>query len=628
MHSIRTETKVRLQSTGDNTALCLLMVRFTKLMERTLKLYVHDDNGSLNPFLSKAYNDKFYKASNLSSKMYAIATLPYGFTYQFNYINIVGSNKSFYHISSKNPSNTTGGFASRANDDSYYWSVENIIKWMKTFGNHNFDLTMMASAEKNQSWGNYMENTKFLPSDVLSYHNVALGGSPIISSNDEEWTRDALLGRLNYTFNSKYIITFAIRRDGYSAFGQANPRAFFPTSALAWKISDEGFYNIKPINSLKLRLSYGANGNSAIGAYDALANMGTGKYILADQNGIASTSTALTMSRLSNSSLQWEKTTAYNLGLDFGLFNDRITGSLDAYYSQTTNLLINRTLPKITGFSSVASNMGQIDNKGLELSLNSNNISIDKKFSWRTNFNTSINRNKIVHLYGVTDENGNEIDDVAGKLFIGRGLDEIWDYIPNGIWQIEDKNLAYSFGGYLPGEYRMIDKNGDGKYTEVVAGDWRKGDKDFVGYSKPRFQWNLINNLTFFDQFTVSITAYGFHGYKGSYLQQAGNERTSTFDLPYWTEENRSNKWMRTNMLASNSRPMSNYINMDFIRISDISAGYTVPGKITKLFKVENLNIAASIKNVFLITKWPGWDPENISGPVPRYFNLSLNVKL
>lgn len=595
---------------------------------KTLKLYVHDDNGSANPFLSMTYNDRYNKFSNLSMNMYATVFLPLGFTYQFNYINIIGSGRTYDHTSSKNPSNTSGGYASRLNNNTYYWSVENMIKWNKTFGKHNFDVTLMANAEKDQSWVDKMENSKFVPSDGLGYHAMALGGNPIISSTDAVWTRDALLGRLNYTFNSKYFLTVALRRDGYSAFGQDNPYAYFPTSAVAWKISEEGFFNIEPINFLKLRMSYGANGNSAIDPYDALASMGTEKYLLANPNGTAYSITALTMSRLSNRELQWEKTTAYNFGLDFGLFKDRITGSLDAYFSKTTNLLINRSLPRVTGFSSVSSNMGQVNNHGFEIIVNSNNMYIDKKFSWNTNFNAYLNRNKIVHLYGDKDANGNEVDDVTNKWFIGHGLDAIWDYIPDGVWQVEDTDLAYSYGGYLPGEYRMIDKNKDGQYTEVVSGDWRLGDKDFIGYSKPRFQWNMVNNFTLFEQFTFSFTVYGFHGYKGGYLQQAGNERTSTYDLPYWTEENRSNKWMRTQVLSANSRPMSHYFNLDFVRISDISVGYTVPNRITQLFKVENLNIVASVKNAFLFTGWPGWDPENTGGPVPRYFNLSINVKL
>lgn len=594
----------------------------------TLKLFVHDDNGSTNPFLSGKYNERFNKLSNLSMKMYALVTLPFGFSYQFNYINIIDSGRDYNHTSSKNPSNATDGYASRANSDSYYWSVENMIKWTKTFGKHNFDVTLMANAEKNQLWDNQMENTQFLPSDVLGYHAISLGGNPIITSNDAVWTRNALLGRVNYTFNSKYLLTFSIRRDGYSAFGQNNPYALFPTSAIAWKISDESFYHLKPLNSLKLRLSYGANGNSAIGAYDALANMNINKYLLGDPSGNAYSVTALTMSKLSNAELKWEKTVAYNLGVDFGLFNDRIVGSLDAYYSKTTNLLIDRALPKITGFSSISSNIGQVDNKGLEINLTSNNMYIDKKFSWQTNFNAFFNRNKIVHLYGDKDDNGKEINDVANKWFIGHGLDEIWDYIPDGIWQNEDKDLAYSYGGYLPGERRMVDRNKDGQYTEVISGDWRAGDKDFIGFKKPRFQWNMVNNFTLLDQFTFSFSVYGSHGHKGNFLEQAGNERLSTFDIPYWTEGNRSNKWMRTQMLSSNSRPMSNYVSLGFVRVSDISLGYTIPNRITKLFMVENLSVMASVKNAFLLTKWPGWDPENITGPVPRCFNLSINIKL
>ena len=177
-------------------------------------------------------------------------------------------------------------------------------------------------------------------------------------------------------------------------------------------------------------------------------------------------------------------------------------------------------------------------------------------------------------------------------------------------------------------------KNKDGRYSEVISGDWHQGDKDFIGYNKPRFQWTMSNYFTMFEQFSFSFSVYGFHGYKASYILQVGNEGPpNTLDLPYWTEENRSNKYKGLVMNGSTPRPMSNYFNLDFVRVSDISLGYTIPSRITQHFKVENLNIVASVRNAFMFTKWPAWDPEvtreNGSGqPVPRYFNLSINIKL
>lgn len=183
--------------------------------------------------------------------------------------------------------------------------------------------------------------------------------NPVISSNDEVDTRDALLARLNYIYKDRYYVTAAVRRDGYSAFGQNNPHATFPTMALGWRISDESFFKAKWVDNLKLRLSWGANGNSAIGRYDAMATMGNIKILQAGSSGAYYTKSGLTINRLANYNLQWEKTTATNFGVDFNLLGNRLNGTIEYYLSKTTNLLLDRQLPSIVGDKSVASNMGQ-----------------------------------------------------------------------------------------------------------------------------------------------------------------------------------------------------------------------------------------------------------------------------
>lgn len=596
----------------------------------TLKYAPHDDPIVINPLINRAYNSNYNQYNDLNSKIYALVTLPFGITYQFNAINNFAGNRTYTHTSASYPGNATNGSASRRNIDSWLWNIENIVKWNKSFGVHNFDLTLLANAEKHQYFSNLQSNTQFSPSDVLGYHNMGAGGVPVVSSNDYVRTRDALLGRLNYTFNGKYFLTTSIRRDGYSAFGQDNPHALFPSFALAWRLSDESFFNLNAVDQLKFRVSWGANGNSAIGEYDALAALSGGKHLYANENGAAYTVSRLIIDRMGNTGLQWEKTTAYNAGVDFSLFKYRLNGSIESYLSKTTNLLVDRSLPNVTGYDKIASNLGQVNNSGIEVTLNSINMDIPGILNWQTAANASLNKNRIVHLYGdmvdVYDSDGNKIgtkesDDYTNRWFIGHAIEAIWDYAPNGIWQIEDAELASKAGGFLPGEYRMVDVNGDGIYTELA-------DKKFLGYSTPQFRWNMMNDFTLFQKISVSFSVYGQHGWKKNYAEKFGNERESDYVIPYWTEENRSANWARMSNRDGDPKPQSNYINMGFVRLSDITVGYQVPNYFMDMFHLQSLKIYGSIQNVAVWSDWPGWDPENIDGPSPRYFNFGVSIKL
>ena len=596
----------------------------------TLRYFPYGDPTATNPLIDRTYIDRYNKFHDLNTKIYAIVTLPFGVNYQLNLVNNFTSNRYYNHVPSQHPGNVTTGEATRRNTDTYLWNVENIVKWNKTFDRHAFDLTLLANAEKYQFFRNEQKNTRFSPSDILGYHNMAAGSVPIVSSDDRVWTRDALLARLNYTFNGKYLVTGSIRRDGYSAFGQDNPHALFPSVALAWRISDENFFQVAPVDNLKIRASWGANGNSAIGEYDALAALSGNKHLFASEAGSAYTLSRLEIDRMANANLQWEKTNAFNAGLDFSLFHYRLNGTLEGYLSKTTDLLVNRSLPNVTGYSEISANLGQVDNSGIEIYLNSNNMEIPRRFTWQSSATASLNRNKIVKLYGdmvdVFDSNGNvtgtkESDDYANNWFIGQSIDVIWDYKPFGVWQMEDAELANSYGGFLPGEYRMVDVNNDGLFTEL-------DDKQFLGFSKPQFRWNITNDFTLFDHISASFSFYGHHGWKGNFIQKAGAERSNYYDIPYWTPENRSNKWARMTNRDADPKPQSNYISKGFVRLSDLSLGYTFPGSVTDRMHLKLLKVYVSAQNVAMWTKWPGWDPENVDAPVPRYFNLGINIRL
>lgn len=383
-----------------------------------------------NFWLEMRFHDRFIKYNTLNSKIYGTLTLPFGFSFTSEFIPRFNWNRDYESWSSGHQLWAAyGGQASRQNTTIFEWQVNNMLKWNKTFNVHAFDVTLVQNAEQYQYWRDYMYRQRFLPSDVLGYHRMQSATENIeISSDDQVSTGDALLARLNYTLMSKYNLTASFRRDGYSAFGQSNPRASFWSAAGGWTISEENFFKVPWIDILKLRLSYGTNGNRGVGIYDALSNLNIGKYVLFT-NGTAGYVSQLYTSRMANSGLKWERTSAYNTGLDFSIFKGRLRGNIEAYYKITRDLLIPRQLPNITGYSSVFSNMGQVDNKGFEIALNSVNIG-KKDFTWSTDFSLSFNRNKIIHLYGdyVTDPVTGvkkEADDIANRWFIGHAVDQI-----------------------------------------------------------------------------------------------------------------------------------------------------------------------------------------------------------
>ena len=591
-----------------------------------LKWYPHDDSGvEKNPFLLYEKRDKFNVIQNLFANMYADVKLPFGFSYKVSFINRYDWEKNYYYDPATIPSgNKTNGFAQRINHSLYEWQVDNIISWKKTFGVHDFYATFLYNAEKKQTWKDTAENIDFSPSGALGFHQLKVGSAPTITNEDTYATGTALMGRLNYTLLNRYLLTLSIRRDGYSAFGVNNPYATFPSSAFAWNLSEEPFFHINWIDNLKLRVSYGLNGNRDIGIYDALAQLGTSKY-LTDGTLISGIYT----NTMANSNLKWEKTKALNLGFDFSILGNILTGTVDYYNMKTNDLLLKRSLPALIGYANVMSNMGELQNRGFEMTLNSYNIQ-NKDFNWSSTFTFSFNRNKIKHLYGemidVLDENGNvigqkEADDITNKWFIGQSIDRIWDYRFDGIYQLGEEENAATFGK-APGDTKLYDKNGDGVSTQE--------DKIFQGYTKPRFRLGLRNDFTVFKNFQISCfirADLGHYGTNGMLMHTSQVEdRVNAYAMPYWTPENPTNKYTRLNTV--NNPGFTIYESRGFVRLQDLSVAYNIPEEITKNLKIGRCKVYLSGRNLITLTKWSGWDPESGNTPMPKTFTFGIDVTL
>ena len=587
-----------------------------------------------NPLLEMEYTDRLQNTKTLFSVLYLKGDLPFGISYQVNYTPSYSFNKYFNANSSLNPDfMQLGGDATRTNTETFNWQIDNIIRWNKTFKDiHRFDVTLLANAEKYQSWSNKINNQGFLPNDLLSYHNIGSGINAVVSSNDEYSTGDALMARLNYTLAKKYLLTLSVRRDGYSAFGQKNPRATFPAVALGWVFSDERFSkSLEWLNYAKLRFSYGINGNRDIGRYQAISDLTTGKYLYSTTSGSAFQVSQLYVHRMSNTGLKWEKTSAYNAGLDFTILNNRLDGSINVYKKLTSDLLVLRSLPNVTGFENVMDNLGEVENKGFELNLNSKNIDLPN-FSWRSTFNFSLNRNKIVHLYGpinVFDKNGNitgqtEPDDVSNGWFIGRDIGSIWDLKVLGVWQVNEQAEAAKYG-VRPGDFKLEDVNNDGIYTDA--------DRQFLGFSTPRFQWTLRNEFTIYKNFDFSFMLYSNWGQMGVFNWAKNGsdylfpDKSNSYKLPYWTPENPINDFAANN--SSNGAAVYNvYRKTSLIRLHNVALAYNFPKNLAQKVHMQNLKIYFNLTNAaFFAPDWNFWDPEN-QGPTPRYFTFGFNLSL
>lgn len=590
----------------------------------------------------------------LNSIFTAKVKLPYNITYSFNASPRYQWFYDRYFMSADLPdSNPVSRGVNREQTKRFDWSLNNTIAWDYTFADkHHVNLTLVQEAEERRSWKDRIESRNILPSDALGFHNTQNGTKEdsSFSTTDTHQTADALLGRLFYSYDDRYMLTTSVRRDGYSAFGQNNPYATFPSVALGWTFTNEKFFPQNTILSTgKLRISWGKNGNRSLeDPYVSLANLSSGLgatmgYITS--NGNMEEVKYLMVDRLANPNLRWEKTSSWNLGLDFGLLNDRITGSIEYYSMDTNDMIMSQRLPGFTGFSSIITNLGEVANKGFELSVRSRNMKL-KDFEWYTTFNISYNKNKIKHLYyeyeNILDANGKiigtkEADDTTNGWFIGKDIKTIWNYRVIGIWQADEYEEALKYG-QRPGDPKVKNNpdndiyNADGTLASVVYND---DDKEFLGQTSPPVHWQLRNDFTLWKNLDVSFNIYAYLGHKslsGNYLNQDNGGSLVTynynvFEKGYWTPENPTNKYGRLNAQGpAGITGVQKLYNRSFIRLENISVGYTLPKEWLRKFDVEKVKIYGTVRNVAVWKKdWEYGDPET-AGLATRVFSLGLNI--
>ncbi len=513
--------------------------------------------------------------------------------------------------------------------------LDNILTYDHRFGKHQITATAVATRDNLRS-----EDLNATGSDFAANGNTSLGIYGLSKAtvqkvilNNVERSNVGYLARLNYSYDDKYYFTSSFRRDGASVFGAEKRYANFAAAGAAWRISEESFLkDFKPLNDLKLKFAWGQNGNQGLSPYSTLSQVfnsssGDARYEFSDAQG--KVNYGLVQTSLGNPSLGWEKTTAINIGFESAWLNNRLFVDLDLYSSKTTDQIFVRTIPIMTGFTTQLASLGEVDNKGIELSIRSENIR-SRNFTWSSTVTFWKNSNKLKHLYG-EDKNGDGIedDDIANSYFIGKSLGAIYGFKQIGIVQTGD--AAYiALTGAAPGAPKYADLHEDGKIDA--------NDRTVLGYTKENFRLSLANTVTYKD-FQLYVMVAGIFGGDGYYLKSnnaafmtsgTGLFNSNTIAKPYWTTTNPSDTYPSA-YFSGDSRFLG-LQSQAFVRVQDVNLSYNIKAPLLTKNHINGARIFFAAKNLATITKWVGGDPEkgttvqSNTFPVPSSYSLGLNV--
>ena len=556
-----------------------------------------------NPFLTYYVDDKdrnqYYFAN-----IYSDLDIPFikGLNYRINFGN--NYRTSQHYFSSRYGAGLTGE-AYKENQDYYDYTFDNILTYTKRFGRHDITATALYGAIERKYNRTFAQGTGF-DRLSLSYNNIQSANIRNITTNAYSEALEYQMARVNYKYDEKYMLTATLRRDGFSGFAENNKSALFPSVGLGWVISQENFMaNVNAVNLLKFRATYGSIGNQTP-RYTSLSQVGTNSaYVFGDGGG---TAFGQQVNTLSNPDLKWEKTQGMNFGLDFALLNNRLSGNLEYYDNDTRDLLFAVTIPNVTGFSQIQSNVGKVHNTGFEAGLTYQIIK-SKDFTWSATYNFWTNKNKIVTLTGV-DANGDGIEDdlVSSGLFIGKSIATIFDYQHGPIYQLNETRLP----GFQEGSLSVVDQNKDAVINA--------GDRTFIGRREEAYRMSLFNNLSY-KGFNLSFFINSVQGGKDGYL--ANNVRLYFRDdnnirnndltaVDYWSPRNPNAKYPRIISGSRSTVEPAMWESRSFIRLQDVSLGYNLPARILGKIKAQSVNFYISAKNLATWTDWDGWDPETL----------------
>ena len=581
-----------------------------------------------NPILNSETVDQVKKIDQWIANGALTFQLAKGLTFKTSgsYNTAFRRDDTFYKAESANAIRGSGPYGSSKTTRTLRWTNSNVLTYSKTFDKkHATNFTLGHEYTYYLTESLYGESKEF-PLDDLGVDNLGLGAVPSsVTSSKSDSRRLSFFARAFYNYDQKYMITATVRADASTVFSEQNKWGFFPSFAAAWNIANEPFLkDVQWVNTLKLRAGWGTVGNDRISNYLSLDLYNPLKYGVGGKQV-----TVLQPSQLSNKDLKWEGSTTTNLGLDLGFFDSRLNVTIDAFLKDSKDLLLAQNLALATGFSSQWQNVGKVRNKGIELTINSINVN-KKNFFWSTDFNISFIKNTLVSLQDGTDyilsrsgfnSNFSSYDYIA---MVGESLGNMYGYVFDGIYQSDDFNVHADGTMHLkpgivdisehageavkPGYVKYKDLDGDGIITTE--------DRQIIGNGQPDWYGGITNTFKFYGVDFSFLFQYSVGN--DVYNAQRMFSTQSRLEMQNNLAEVKD-RWTATN--ASNLVPSAKgYVPYDvysrfiedgsFIRLKNITLGYTIPEKLTRKIHVSKLRLYATANNLFILTKYSGFDPE------------------
>ncbi|WP_205943147.1 TonB-dependent receptor [Pedobacter cryotolerans] len=515
--------------------------------------------------------------------------------------------------------------------ESRNWLTEFTLNYNKKINKHAFDALLGYTIQKENSALNNINATSF-PNDQIKTISAA-GAITNATSIKEEWALISYLARLNYSYDNKYLLTATFRTDGSSRFGIDNRYGVFPSVSLAWRVSEENFMkDVNWISDLKIRTSFGITGNNFISNYGAIGLTSADNYIFGASGG--SVNNGIRLANIGNTLLSWEKNEQLDIGLEFGLLQNRIAMSVDYYNKKTSDLLLNVPVPTLTGYTNALQNIGKIENKGFEFTVTSRNLV--KEFKWTTDLNFSTNNIKVLAL-GPDGSRilARQITFAAGNTHvteIGSAPGSFYGYKVVGVYQnqneIDTQPIIRNANGTAfskPGQLKFADTNGDG----VITAD----DRTNIGSPFPDFTYGMTNSFAY-KGFDFAFTLQGVHGfevlnaarrfygnYAGSYnvLKSTANGWKSESDRGDGVSPQIDRNFNALGIASVINNASSDFVeDGSFLRIRNITLGYNLPASIAKSLKVANARLSFTVQNAYTFTKYEGYNPEvSVEGANP-----------
>ncbi|CAN5402399.1 TonB-dependent receptor [soil metagenome] len=578
------------------------------------------ESTSMNPLAPAHFWDNIEESTQIVSSNFVRLDFPFveGLSNQLN----TGIRRTFGTLKEYRPIAhrvNYNGFGRIRSDEIKNTTIENILSFNRDFAQHNVFLTGVISYEGNSFTRDEVTATQF-PNDLLSWN--AMGQAEVVNPSFQvrESTLLSQMLRLNYSYDSRYLLTLTTRRDGFSGFGDDTKWGIFPSISLAWNFANEDFFPWSDtFGEFKPRVSYGINGNQAVAPYRTIAQYSEDNWISGGE-----TQAGFRPTSLANPDLGWESSKTLNVGVDLGLFEDRLTATIDYYRTNTEDLLLERTISLNHGITSVLQNIGETENQGVDFSFQSRNV-VGTNFTWTTYGNISFNRNKIVDLYG------DGRDDIVNNWFIGEPIRVNYDYVYGGVFQLDEAEEAARWG-VEPGNARLVDITGDGQITA--------DDRQVIGQLDPTVIWGVTNSFGF-RNFTFQFFVHGANGAtkENPFRQDYTFDRIARnmINHDFWTPDN------PTNYIWANRPDAMTFAGIDvgredqariyedasFIRIKNATLAYTLPFELVDRIGVNRVRVYATARNLATFTNYTGLDPEvdlQAQAPLQREFTFGVNV--